>query len=112
VVSSRRSPRCALDGPPAPPGARPADDLRYRDFLTVALVVPLEPGSRTTGSTIHTPGVKVGRIQNFGSWSPFLVKERAHLPGPGYFVNEGDELWSASDEELVGLASAELERLS
>jgi protoporphyrinogen oxidase len=88
-----------------------ADDLRYRDFLTVALVVPLEAGFPDNWIYIHTPGVKVGRIQNFGSWSPFLVKDGRTCLGLEYFVNEGDELWSASDEDLVELAGAELERL-
>jgi len=101
----------AMD-PPAPAEVlAAADDLRYRDFLTVALVVPQEAGFPDNWIYIHTPGVRVGRIQNFGSWSPFLVKDGRTCLGLEYFVNEGDELWSASDEELVALASAELERL-
>jgi protoporphyrinogen oxidase len=89
-----------------------ADDLRYRDFLTIALVVPLEAGFPDNWIYIHTPGVKVGRIQNFGSWSPFLVKDGRTCLGLEYFVNEGDEVWSTSDEELVQLGTAELERLN
>ncbi|MBS2963080.1 NAD(P)/FAD-dependent oxidoreductase [Actinocrinis puniceicyclus] len=88
-----------------------ADDLRYRDFLTIALVVPLEAGFPDNWIYIHTPGVKVGRIQNFGSWSPYLVKDGRTCLGLEYFVNEGDEVWSGADEELVKLGTAELEQL-
>jgi protoporphyrinogen oxidase len=88
-----------------------AGDLRYRDFLTVALVVPQEAGFPDNWIYIHTPGVNVGRIQNFGSWSPFLVKEGRTCLGLEFFVNEGDELWSMADEDLVRLATAELEQL-
>ena len=87
-----------------------ADDLRYRDFLTVALVVP-EAGFPDNWIYIHTPGVNVGRIQNFGSWSPFLVKEGRTCLGLEFFVNEGDKLWSMADEDLVRLGTAELEQL-
>ncbi|HEY3870123.1 MAG TPA: NAD(P)/FAD-dependent oxidoreductase [Actinocrinis sp.] len=88
-----------------------ADDLRYRDFLTVALVVPLEAGFPDNWIYIHSPGVNVGRIQNFGSWSPFLVKEGRTCLGLEFFVNEGDELWSTPDEDLVRLGTRELEQL-
>ena len=60
---------------------------------------------------IHTPGVNVGRIQNFGSWSPFMVKDGRTCLGLEYFVNEGDDLWTSTDEALVALATDELSRL-
>ncbi|MFB7948721.1 NAD(P)/FAD-dependent oxidoreductase [Kitasatospora phosalacinea] len=88
-----------------------ADELRYRDFLTVALVVPEKDGFPDNWIYIHSPGVKVGRIQNFGSWSPYLVKEGRTCLGLEYFVNEGDELWNMTDEDLVALGTAELEQL-
>src|SRR3978361_990750 len=95
--------------PPAPPAVvAAADDLRYRDFLTVALVVPQEFSFPDNWVYIHDPAVKVGRIQNFGSWSPFLVKDGLTCLGLEYFVNEGDQLWSASDDELIDLARNEL----
>ena len=101
----------AMD-PPAPPRVlEAADDLRYRDFLTVALVVPLEAGFPDNWIYIHSPGVKVGRIQNFGSWSPFLVKDGRTCLGLEYFVNEGDALWTMADPDLVRMATGELERL-
>jgi protoporphyrinogen oxidase len=99
--------------PAAPaPVLAAADDLRYRDFLTIALIVPQEAGFPDNWIYIHTPGVKVGRIQNFGSWSPFMVKDGRTCLGLEYFVNEGDEVWSTPDDELVALGTAELERLA
>jgi protoporphyrinogen oxidase len=98
--------------PPAPPEIRAAADaLRYRDFLTVALVVPAEAGFPDNWIYVHTPGVRVGRIQNFGSWSPYLVRDGFTCLGLEYFVFEGDELWELADDDLVALGTAELERL-
>ncbi|MEV0268769.1 NAD(P)/FAD-dependent oxidoreductase [Hamadaea sp. NPDC050747] len=98
--------------PAAPAEVRAAaDDLRYRDFLTVALVVPEEFSFPDNWIYIHTPGVQVGRIQNFGSWSPYLVQDGRTCLGLEYFVNVGDELWDAADADLVALATAELEKL-
>ena len=95
--------------PPVPDEVlRAADDLHYRDFLTVALVVPEERSFPDNWIYIHAPDVRVGRIQNFGSWSPYLVKDGRSCLGLEYFVNEGDDLWSASDEELIALATKEL----
>jgi protoporphyrinogen oxidase len=85
-----------------------ADDLHYRDFLTVALVVPEERGFPDNWIYIHSPDVKVGRIQNFGMWSPFLVKDGRTCLGMEYFVFEGDELWTCNDDDLVALATKEL----
>ncbi len=95
--------------PPVPVEVlRAAEDLHYRDFLTVALVVPEERGFPDNWIYIHTPNVKVGRIQNFGVWSPYLVKDGRTCLGMEYFVFEGDELWTSSDDELVTLATKEL----
>jgi protoporphyrinogen oxidase len=52
--------------------------------------------------------VKVGRIQNFGSWSPYLVKDGNTCLGLEYFVFEGDDLWTATDEELIARGTREL----
>jgi protoporphyrinogen oxidase len=98
---------------PAPPDdvLRAADDLRHRDFLTVALVVPQDLAFPDNWIYVHDPAVRVGRIQNFGAWSPFLVKDGRTCLGLEYFVNEGDDVWSSSDEALVALATRELDRL-
>jgi protoporphyrinogen oxidase len=85
-----------------------AHDLHYRDFLTVALVVPEERGFPDNWIYIHSPDVKVGRIQNFGVWSPYLVKDGRTCLGMEYFVFEGDELWTCGDDDLVALATKEL----
>jgi protoporphyrinogen oxidase len=102
----------SMDPPASPEAIAAAKDLRYRDFLTVALVVPEKHGFPDNWIYIHTPGVKVGRIQNFGSWSPYLVKEGRTCLGLEFFVNEGDELWTMADEDLVALGTRELEHLN
>jgi UDP-galactopyranose mutase len=88
-----------------------ANGLAYRDFLTIALVVPEESGFPDNWIYVHSPTVKLGRIQNFGSWSPYLVKEGRTCLGLEYFVFEGDELWCAKDEDLVELGKRELAAL-
>ncbi len=99
--------------PPVPDAVRrAADDLYYRDFLTVALVVPESAVPWDDNWIyIHDPTVKTMRIQNFGSWSPFLVKEGRNVLGLEYTVEEGDESWSAPDADLVAKGAAELGRL-
>ena len=69
---------------------------------------PQSAGSPTTGSTSTRTKVRVGRVQNFGSWSPELVKDGRTCLGLEYFVFEGDELWSMTDDDLVALGTAEL----
>jgi protoporphyrinogen oxidase len=85
-----------------------ADDLRYRDFLTVALVVPEEYSFPDNWIYVHSPAVKVGRIQNFGSWSPYLVKEGRTCLGLEFFVFEGDDTWNTPDEDLIAQGKREL----
>jgi protoporphyrinogen oxidase len=85
--------------------------LRYRDFLTIALVVPQEAGFPDNWIYVHSPNVRVGRIQNFGSWSPYLVKDGRTCLGLEYFVTEGDDLWSMNDADLVELGKRELAEL-
>jgi protoporphyrinogen oxidase len=99
--------------PPAPPEVRrAADDLYYRDFLTVALVVPAEAVPWDDNWIyIHDTGVKTMRIQNFGSWSPYMVKDGRNVLGLEYTVEEGDESWSAPDEALIERGAQELGRL-
>jgi len=101
----------AMD-PPVPEEVRAAArGLRYRDFLTVALVVPESAGFPDNWIYVHSPDVKIGRIQNFGSWSPYLVKEGRTCLGLEYFVTVGDELWTMPDDELVALGTRELAAL-
>jgi protoporphyrinogen oxidase len=98
--------------PAVPADVRAAGDaLHYRDFLTVALVVPQAAAFPDNWIYIHAEDVKVGRIQNFGSWSPYLVKDDKACLGLEYFVFEGDEVWSMADDALVAMAARELEVL-
>jgi protoporphyrinogen oxidase len=89
-----------------------ADGLRYRDFLTVALVVDGEDLFPDNWIYIHEPDVRVGRIQNFRSWSPWMVPDPTKAcVGMEYFCFAGDDLWSMADDDLVDLAATELEKL-
>jgi protoporphyrinogen oxidase len=101
----------AMDPPPPPDVIAAADDLRYRDFMTVALVVPEAAGFPDNWIYIHDPGVRVGRVQNFGQWSPYMVKEGRTCLGLEFFVNEGDDMWTKPDAELVEQGKRELEYL-
>jgi len=98
----------AMDPPVPAEVMTAAASLRYRDFMTVALVVPEECGFPDTWIYIHDPGVEVGRIQNFSSWSPHLVKDGRTCLGLEFFVQEGDEMWTKSDAELIEQGKREL----
>ena len=113
VISSMPLPHLirAMD-PPAPDDVlAAADGLGFRDFLTVALVVPHEDGFPDNWIYVHAPDVEVGRVQNFGQWSPHLVKDGRTCLGLEYFVTEGDHLWAADDADLIEQGKAEMARL-
>src|SRR5215216_2565287 len=89
-----------------------AGGLRYRDFLTVALVLDGEDVFPDNWIYIHEPDVRVGRIQNYRSWSPWMVPDPdTACVGLEYFAFSGDDLWTMSDDNLVALATHELEQL-
>ena len=99
---------------PPPPAEvlEAARGLRYRDFLTVALVVDGEDLFPDNWIYIHEPSVQVGRIQNYRSWSPWMVPDPDKAcVGLEYFCFAGDELWTMDDDALVELATRELEEL-
>jgi protoporphyrinogen oxidase len=97
---------------PKPVSTTAADNLRYRDFITVSLVVDKPDLFPDNWIYIHEPSVKVGRIQNFRSWSPEMVPdEKLSCLGLEYFCFEGDGLWTASDEELIELGRKELAQI-
>jgi protoporphyrinogen oxidase len=86
-----------------------AASLRYRDFLTVSLVVNRAQVVPDNWIYIHDPKVRVGRIQNFKNWSPAMVPDaNKTCLGLEYFVFENDELWRMSDADLLKLAAGEL----
>ena len=83
--------------------------LRYRDFLTVALVIDGEDLFPDNWIYIHEPDVRVGRIQNYRSWSPWMVPDASKAcVGMEYFCFQGDDLWDMNDDALVELAKDEL----
>ena len=112
--------------PDAPDEVREvAEGLPYRDFVTVGILVPSlalknETGTPTLGGVVpdnwiyvQDSGVKLGRIQVFNNWSPYLVADPEHTVWLGleYFCAEGDEFWRTSDEDLVRQAAGELRRM-
>lgn len=111
-----------LDGVTVPKNVRDiADKLPYRDFITVGLLlknmkIHNQTDRKTKGNIvpdnwiyIQEPGVKVGRLQIFNNWSPYLVKDNDNIwIGMEYFVNEGDELWTKSDKDMAAFGIQEL----
>jgi protoporphyrinogen oxidase len=99
--------------PPLPEAAiAAARKLRYRDFITVAIVVEGETPFPDNWIYIHEPGVKLGRIQNFRNWSEAMVgRPGTTCLGLEYFCFEGDGLWSMRDEDLIELGKRELAEL-
>jgi protoporphyrinogen oxidase len=92
--------------------AAAAGGLRYRDFLTVALILDGPDPFPDTWIYVHEPGVRVARIQNFRAWSPAMVPDAtASCIGLEYFCFEGDELWRTDDSTLIELAARELDTL-
>jgi protoporphyrinogen oxidase len=86
-----------------------ANSLKYRDFLTVMLILKNRDAFEDNWIYIHDPKVKVGRIQNFRSWSPEMVPDpELACYGLEYFCFEGDGLWDSSDADLIELAKKEL----
>ena len=86
-----------------------AQNLKYRDFLTVVLILKDRQMFNDNWIYIHDPSVKVGRVQNFRSWSPEMVPEADKVCyGLEYFCFEHDGLWDSSDSHLIDLAKREL----
>ena len=97
---------------PLPATLPEAANLKYRDFLTVALMIRSADLFPDNWIYIHDSKVKVGRVQNFRSWSPEMVPDSdLACVGLEYFCFEGDGLWSSSDDELVALATREMAQL-
>ena len=102
-----------------------ATALPYRDFMTVGLLVDKlkiknETKLKTLGNIvpdcwiyIHDRSAKIGRMQIFNNWSPYMVSDPEHTVWIGleYFCNEGDEMWNMSDEDFIRMARSEIERI-
>ena len=102
----------ALDPAVPAPVRTAAEGLKYRDFIVVALMLDKTDLFPDNWIYIHTPGVKVGRIQNFNNWSQAMV------PVPGktclgleYFCFQGDGQWESADADLIANAARELNEL-
>ncbi|HEX2964301.1 MAG TPA: NAD(P)/FAD-dependent oxidoreductase [Syntrophorhabdaceae bacterium] len=101
-----------LDPPVPSEVSEAAEKLRYRAFMIVALVVDQPKVFPDNWIYVHSQHVKVGRIQNFKNWSPHMVPDSSRTClGMEFFCDEGDDLWSMPDKELIALASKELEIL-
>ena len=99
--------------PPAPAEVLDAASrLSYRAFLTVCLIVDKPDLFPDNWIYVHDPQVTVGRIQNYKNWSPDMVADSTKTGlGLEYFCNEGDELWSSADDDLIENAKRELETI-
>jgi len=100
---------------PTPPNEviAAAKKLKYRDFITVALITEKESIWPDNWLYIHDRKYRVGRIQNYKNWSPYMVPdEKKSCIGMEYFAFEGDDLWTMKDERLIDLATEELLGLS
>ncbi|WP_297110284.1 NAD(P)/FAD-dependent oxidoreductase [uncultured Devosia sp.] len=92
--------------------ARASEGLRYRDFLIVGLILSGKESFDDNWIYIHDPNVKVGRIQNFKSWSPDMVPDpQTACYGMEYFCNQGDDTWDMDDHALIERAKAEIAQL-
>lgn len=104
---------------------RVADGLPYRDFMTAGLLVKklrIVNGTKTptfegrvpdTWIYIQERDVRVGRLQIFNNWSPYMVKDYKDTMyvGMEYFCNEGDDLWTMDDDAFKRMAVSELEKI-
>ena len=99
-----------LDPAPPPEVIKAAGQLRYRDFLTVCVIVDHPDLFPDNWIYVHSPEVIMGRLQNFKNWSRGMVPDQSKSSlGAEYFVNENETLWNMADEDLVQLAARELE---
>lgn len=113
-----------IEGDKVPDNVREvADGLIYRDFMTVGLLLDelkIKQKNEETNSDlvpdtwiyIQERDVKVGRLQIFNNWSPYMLKDPKKIwVGMEYFVNEGDELWTMKDKDFAKFAIDELDKI-
>jgi len=101
-----------LDPPPPARVLEAAQQLKYRDFLTVCLIIDQPDLFPDNWIYVHEPAVKVGRIQNFKNWSPDMVPDPSKTSlGLEYFCEEGDATWNATDEQLIETGKREVEKI-
>ncbi len=102
-----------------------AENLPYRDFITVGLLLnklKIKNGTKMKTVSNIVPDcwiyiqerdVKIGRLQIFNNWSPYMVNdlENTVFVGLEYFCTEGDEMWNASDKDFIDFAISELAKI-
>ena len=88
--------------------------LKYRDFITVAVILDYKLVIEDNWIYLHDPDIKAGRLQNFASWSPEMIDQSRECAciGLEYFCNEGDNFWSSNDDEILKIATKDLEKIS
>jgi protoporphyrinogen oxidase len=102
----------ALDPLPPERVLEAANYLRYRDYLTVVLIVERESVFPDNWIYIHSPEVKMGRIQNYKNWSPEMVPDHSRTSlGLEYFLWEKDDEWRWPDQRLIELGIRESSRI-
>ena len=114
VISTMPLPALARALDPAPDRATldAADRLRFRDFLIVVLIINRRDLFPDNWLYIHSPAVRVGRIQNFKNWSAAMVPDAATTSlGMEYFCSADDDVWRQSDENLIAMAASEIDTL-
>ena len=114
VISSMPIRELVAQIEPALPASvrKAAQALRYRDFLTVGLILRERNRFSDNWIYIHDPGVQMGRVQNYKSWSPEMVPDPSTACyGLEYFCFEGDGLWTMPDADLIALATKELQQV-
>ena len=111
VISSAPITELAAAIQPTPKSVDAALSLRYRDFITVALIAKAGSTFPDNWIYIHDPSVKVGRIQNFLSWSPEMAPAGYACLGLEYFCFEGDGVWTSPDADLIALATREIAQI-
>ena len=99
--------------PAAPaPVLQAAGQLSYRAFIIVMLIVDRQELFPDQWLYVHSPKVRVGRIQNFKNWSAYMVPDQSRTSiGMEYFCNQHDATWKMADTDLVEMATRELGEL-
>jgi len=86
-----------------------ANNLRYRDFIAVCLILDKKDLFPDQWIYIHDPRVRMGRIQNYKNWNSEMVPDSSKTGlGLEYFCTAGDDLWNMKDKDLIDLGTKEL----
>ncbi len=87
--------------------------LKYRDFITVAVMLDCKLEVEDNWIYLHDPEIKAGRLQNFASWSPEMIDQNKECACVGleYFCNQGDNFWQSSDTQILEIAKNDLSKI-